>query len=81
MCAERYASLPEEVPVTKNMICAGLLDIGGRDACFGDSGGPLYYNDVVIGVISSGIGCGNATYPAISMSVASYTDWILSIAV
>ncbi len=37
----------------------------GKDSCFGDSGGPLYLDDALIGVVSRGIGssakpCGGA---------------------
>ena len=42
--------------VTENMICAGL-DVGGRDTCHGDSGGPLTRGNVLTGITSWGIGC------------------------
>jgi secreted trypsin-like serine protease len=29
---------------------------GGKDSCFGDSGGPIYIDDALIGVVSRGIG-------------------------
>ena len=29
---------------------------GGTDSCFGDSGGPLYLDDALIGVVSRGVG-------------------------
>lgn len=81
LCADRYAQLGPRLIVTENMICAGLLDVGGRDACQGDSGGPLYYGEILIGVVSWGNGCAQARFPGISTSVASYTDWIVSMAV
>ncbi|XP_075984810.1 trypsin, alkaline C-like [Anticarsia gemmatalis] len=85
LCRERYLSLTIPGIVTENMICAGLLDVGGADACQGDSGGPLYwrdatYGDIVIGVVSWGHGCANATFPGVSTAVASYTDWIVQTA-
>ncbi|XP_068619956.1 trypsin CFT-1-like [Battus philenor] len=79
VCAERYQSLPDSNEVTENMICTGILDVGGRDACQGDFGGPVYFQNTIVGVISWGHGCNNATYPRVSTSVASYTDWIESI--
>jgi trypsin len=47
----------------------------------GDSGGPVLYSNVVIGIVSWGHGCANETYPDVSTNVASYTDWIVSVAV
>ncbi|XP_050354852.1 trypsin, alkaline C-like [Nymphalis io] len=81
VCAERYAAEPDSPPVTENMICAGLLDIGGRDACNGDSGGPLYFGNITIGVVSWGAECANATLPGVSTNVASYSDWISATAI
>ncbi|CAG9793542.1 unnamed protein product [Diatraea saccharalis] len=81
LCRERYAAFNPLMVVTPNMICAGILDVGGKDACQGDSGGPLYFSDVLVGVVSWGEGCGNATFPGASTAVASYTNWIVSIAV
>ncbi|CAH2054928.1 unnamed protein product, partial [Iphiclides podalirius] len=80
LCAERYLTLPNPGIVTENMICAGLLDIGGRDACQGDSGGPLYLGDIIVGVVSWGHGCANATFPGVSTAVSPYTDWIVATA-
>ncbi|KAL0868672.1 hypothetical protein ABMA27_008123 [Loxostege sticticalis] len=82
LCRERYLTLrPFPGIVTRNMICAGLLDVGGRDACQGDSGGPLYDGVNVIGIVSWGHGCANATFPGVSTNVASYTNWIAQTAV
>ena len=43
------------------MICAGYRGIGGKDACTGDSGGPLICNHgnkaVLVGVVSWGRRC------------------------
>ncbi|XP_039760323.1 trypsin, alkaline C-like, partial [Pararge aegeria] len=78
LCAERYSKLGWPIIVTSNMICSGILDVGGQDACHGDSGGPMYLGNVVIGIISGGYSCANCTFPGISTSVASYTDWIVN---
>ena len=56
----------------------------GRDACGGDSGGPLaFWEDqsqrwVLVGIISFGVGCGRRDYPGIYSSVAFHLDWIRS---
>ncbi|CAH2094965.1 unnamed protein product [Euphydryas editha] len=80
LCRQSYDQLELGIFITDNMICAGLLDVGGRDACQGDSGGPLYYSNILIGVVSWGVGCGQADYPGVNINVASYTEWIVSIA-
>lgn len=77
LCAERYLNWPSQPLVTKNMICAGLLDVSADGTCFGDAGGPLIYDDIVIGLASWGRTCANGTYPDVSTSVASYTNWIV----
>lgn len=55
-----------------------------RDACGGDSGGPLaFWEDetqkwLLVGIVSFGVGCGRRDYPGIYSSVASHLDWIRS---
>ncbi|KAI5640024.1 trypsin domain-containing protein [Phthorimaea operculella] len=79
-CVERYRMLEAQNnmpwPVTSSMICAGLLDVGGKDACSGDSGGPLVYNGAVVGVISWGWNCAEAQYPGVNARVSNFTFWI-----
>lgn len=40
-CVRAYANYPGRARVSENMFCAGLLGIGGKDACQGDSGGII----------------------------------------
>ncbi|XP_064074436.1 trypsin, alkaline C-like [Vanessa tameamea] len=77
--AELYDLLEEEYPtnITTDMICAGILDVGGKDACGGDSGGPLLHQGVIIGVTSFGYECARPNYPGVFMKVPSYTNWIV----
>ena len=58
------------------MICAGILDVGGRDACGGDSGGPLLHNSILVGVISWGHDCAHPYFPGVYARVAPYYEWI-----
>ncbi|XP_028029960.1 trypsin, alkaline C-like [Bombyx mandarina] len=74
VCRSRYGGNT----ITNNMLCAGWLDVGGRDSCTGDSGGPLYHNNVVVGVSSFGNNCGHARYPGVYARVSRYTSWIQS---
>lgn len=62
------------------MLCAGYPE-GGRDSCFGDSGGPLTVNtpegDYSVGVVSwGGSECAAAGTPGVYARTASFTDWI-----
>ena len=56
-CQEIYNMYAFDEPT---MICA--LDTG-KDSCTGDSGGPLMYNGVQVGLTSWGLGC--ARYPGV----------------
>lgn len=62
------------------VICAG--GEAGKDACFGDSGGPLilreFTGDVQVGLVSAGYtsSCAEAGYPGGYTSVSSFADWI-----
>ncbi|KAL4716973.1 hypothetical protein ACJJTC_012784 [Scirpophaga incertulas] len=76
ICEQRYSTVGNNV--TDNMLCAGYLDVGGRDQCQGDSGGPLYHNGVVVGVTSWGRGCGLASFPGVNTRVSRYASWIQS---
>ncbi|XP_058645485.1 tryptase-like [Onychostoma macrolepis] len=66
--------------ITSNMICAGLLNEGGKDSCQGDSGGPLVTRNgslwVQSGVVSFGNKCADPKYPGVYARVSQYQDWI-----
>ena len=73
-------------PLTENMICAGVQS-GARDACNGDSGGPLFSKvngqPVQVGVVSWGEGpmdadmaCGHQNAYGVYTRVANYKDWL-----
>ncbi|UVK40454.1 trypsin-like serine protease [Mesorhizobium sp. AR10] len=73
-------------PLTNNMICAGTAS-GERDACNGDSGGPLFMTGadgpVQVGVVSWGEGpadgtaaCGHKNAFGIYTRLSNYTGWI-----
>ena len=73
-------------PLTGNMICAGTQS-GARDACNGDSGGPLFVKEgnglTQVGVVSWGEGpidadaaCGHANAYGVYTRVSNYTGWI-----
>ncbi len=62
-------------------ICAGVSG-GGVDACNGDSGGPL--TNVaeprkLLGIVSGGTGCAEASYPGVYTRVSAHAGWIQSV--
>ena len=65
--------------IQSGMLCAGYPQ-GGRDACVGDSGGPLMVkqNGVYrqVGIVSQGEGCAMPGKYGIYTRVASYATWI-----
>ncbi|XP_078269544.1 uncharacterized protein LOC144601103 [Rhinoraja longicauda] len=65
--------------ISKNMLCAG--DIGGkRDACIGDSGGPLICNNKFRGIVSFGKKCGLPQKPGVYTRITNnYIKWIQDI--
>ncbi|XP_045484080.1 trypsin CFT-1 [Pieris rapae] len=74
-CINRYREIGNVV--NSNMLCVGILDVGGRDQCGGDSGGPLLHNNAVVGVCSWGhVDCGHPRYPGVNALVSRYTSWI-----
>ncbi|KAL7646623.1 UNVERIFIED_CONTAM: hypothetical protein RMT77_001874 [Armadillidium vulgare] len=74
----QYVHIYEE-----NHICAGYAE-GKQDSCTGDSGGPLMKIDnsgreVIVGIVSSGSGCGRPKVPGIYTRIVTYIPWIRSI--
>ncbi|XP_072949817.1 transmembrane protease serine 9-like [Epargyreus clarus] len=63
------------------MMCAGFPETAHKDACTGDSGGPLIMeNDEhayeLIGIVSFGYGCARKGYPGVYARVTKYLEWI-----
>ncbi|XP_071535546.1 vitellin-degrading protease-like [Panulirus ornatus] len=66
--------------LTEGMLCGGTVQ---RDACEGDSGGPLLVQTDgswhLAGVVSFGTWCARPGYPGVYTNIARYNEWILSI--
>ncbi|XP_031136279.1 complement factor D [Sander lucioperca] len=69
---------------TNNMICAHKVcpdpcnqPHKKEDTCDGDSGGPLLYNGIAVGITSNGgKKCGQIKKPGIYTIISHYTQWI-----
>jgi secreted trypsin-like serine protease len=71
----------ENVAAYKKILNPGVLcvtagDDKQQDSCQGDSGGPLTRRRVLVGLVSTGEGCGRKGIPALYTNVAYYADWI-----
>lgn len=78
-CDSKYLNL--RARLTENQVCAG--GEFAKDACRGDSGGPLMKRKdngdwESVAVVSFGNGCGRDGWPGVYTSVSSYRSWILS---
>lgn len=82
LCQQLYQKLRLEV--LPSMICAGNVKEGGKDACRGDSGGPLIRildsKPQLIGIVSWGYGCAIPFNPGVYARVTAARQWIKSIA-
>lgn len=61
------------------MFCAGSP---GHDSCQGDSGGPIIRGNVLVGLVSWGVLCGEPGYPGVYTNLANseIRDWIRNVA-
>jgi secreted trypsin-like serine protease len=78
ICQADYADLDPTEFVPPTDLCAGMQ---GKDACYGDSGGPMYATDPQgglkqIGVVSRGAGCATKSYPGIYTDLTVLRPWI-----
>ncbi|KAL1277871.1 hypothetical protein QQF64_024544 [Cirrhinus molitorella] len=79
-CSTAYGGI---ATVTSNMICAGLINVGGKSSCQGDSGGPVVSRNgslwIQSGIVSfGGSKCDDPRYPSVFARVSRYQDWITS---
>jgi Trypsin len=78
-CANDYSNYSQH-PIDEQMICAGILDVGGKDSCDGDSGGPLIRQssgtNIIVGIVAWGEGCASEDYPGVYTRVSTYDQWI-----
>ncbi|XP_058837335.1 trypsin-7-like [Topomyia yanbarensis] len=74
-CREVYKDMNH---VTRRMICAGYPE-GGKNACYGDSGGPMVDGRKLIGLVSWGVPYAAPGYPGVYTRVAAIRNWITQV--
>ncbi|KAM6222378.1 mannan-binding lectin serine protease 1 [Rhynchocyon petersi] len=82
ICQEAYKPLKKKVTV--DMICAGEKE-GGKDACSGDSGGPMVTLDkqkgqwYLVGIVSWGDDCGKKDRYGVYSYIHHHKNWIQTV--
>ncbi|XP_044728724.1 trypsin-1-like [Chrysoperla carnea] len=78
-CNNWYQSNGKKTIIRDSQMCAGV-EHGGKDSCWADSGGPLMIRTegkkMVIGIVSTGIGCARPRLPGLYTRVSDYIPWI-----
>ena len=75
LCSEAYK---KKGGVSETEFCAGYYGKKEKDACIGDSGGPLIIDGKQAGIISRGYDfCDDDRYPGVYVDVSMYYDWII----
>ncbi|XP_032683068.1 trypsin-4-like [Odontomachus brunneus] len=69
--------LPRYKPLSKEMLCAGNASHGAK-TCQGDPGAPLVSEQILIGVLSYGLGCETTIHPGVYTRISSYLPWIFA---
>ncbi|XP_046388856.1 mite allergen Eur m 3-like [Ischnura elegans] len=72
---ECNAAYQPDEHVYPEQICANTAE-GNKGSCNGDSGGPLFVNNQVVGLVSWARGCDEKGYPTVYTRVSSYRSWI-----
>jgi len=78
-CNDIYKEEAEEDDVLDegSHICVADPNDAGKDSCQADAGGPLLVDDnIQVGIVSFGIGCGQMGKPSVYTRVSHYKEWI-----
>lgn len=68
-----------EGAITSGMFCAAYSE-GGKDSCFGDSGGPFIIDGMLAGIVSWGTNlCAEPDEYGVYTRVSNYVSWMTSV--
>ncbi|XP_018311381.1 uncharacterized protein [Mycetomoellerius zeteki] len=70
------AMMPSYKPLSEDMLCANATRSSER--CQGDLGAPLVSEQMLIGILSYGLGCDTRIHPDVYTRVSSYLPWIFT---
>lgn len=79
---ESYSNPPDRIGPTH--LCTFVAPDNDRDACNYDSGGPIIIpgssgtgdDDLLVALVSWGIGCADPIFPGVNARVSAVSDWI-----
>lgn len=79
-CQTMFTNSGHKKKVRESFLCAGY-DLGKKDSCEGDSGGPLMVQQpdtrwILAGTVSHGIKCAYPDLPGVYMRMTYYKPWI-----
>lgn len=83
-CQNMYHDSGHIKIISDSFVCAGY-QMGGKDSCEGDSGGPLQVQRaqdsrwVLVGTVSHGIKCAEPNLPGIYIRTSAYLPWIKAV--
>ncbi|XP_046611368.1 vitamin K-dependent protein C-like [Neodiprion virginianus] len=81
-CNEWFSEVGLNRLISESELCAGRVE-GGKDACTGDSGGPLTTlingRKILIGIVTWGKGCGRRHSPGVYAKINHFVPWIKNV--
>ncbi|XP_046623672.1 trypsin-1-like [Neodiprion virginianus] len=69
------SSLPAFKDLLDSMLCAGHMN-ADAEVCQGDLGAPLVHEEILVGILSYGLGCTVPTFPTVYTRIDSFVTWI-----
>ncbi|XP_077275503.1 transmembrane protease serine 9 [Temnothorax americanus] len=71
------ATMPSYKPLSRDMLCAANVT-HPSETCQGDLGAPLVSSQMLIGILSYGLGCETRIHPGVYTRISSYLPWIFT---